>query len=100
MKIKRSSKPLRSNSSPKSNSRCLVNGHFVVQYKSYIGTIGKLPLTVNGSVMLTEKRQRRLPFSFFLNRTVTLVIQGGTMAKFWALHHYSQCMGKNRRKDT
>ena len=33
---------------------------------------------------------------------VTLVIQGGAMAKFWPLHHsdYSQCMGKNRRKDT
>ena len=22
------------------------------------------------------------------------------MAKFWPLHHYCQCMGKNRRKDT
>ena len=31
---------------------------------------------------------------------VTLVIQSGAMAKFWPLHHYSQCMGKNRRKDT
>ena len=29
---------------------------------------------------------------------VTLVIQGGAMAKFWPLHHYSQCMGKNRIK--
>ena len=28
---------------------------------------------------------------------VTLVIQGGAMAKFWPLHHYSQCMGENRR---
>ena len=25
---------------------------------------------------------------------VTLVIQSGAMAKFWALHHYSQCMGE------
>ena len=25
---------------------------------------------------------------------VTLVIQGGAMAKFWPLHH-SQCMGEN-----
>ena len=24
---------------------------------------------------------------------VTLVIQSGAMAKFWPLHHYSQCMG-------
>ena len=24
----------------------------------------------------------------------TLVIQSGAMAKFWALHHYSQCMGE------
>ena len=33
---------------------------------------------------------------------VTLVIhdQGGAMAKFWPLQHYSQCMGKDRRKDT
>ena len=29
---------------------------------------------------------------------VALVIQGGAMAKFWALHHYNQCMGENRRK--
>ena len=29
---------------------------------------------------------------------VALVIQGGAMAKFWPLHHYNQCMGKNRRK--
>ena len=29
---------------------------------------------------------------------VTLVIQGGAMAKFWPLHHYNQCMGENRRK--
>ena len=29
---------------------------------------------------------------------VALVIQGGAMAKFWSLHHYNQCMGKNRRK--
>ena len=29
---------------------------------------------------------------------VTLVIQGGAMAKFWALHHYNQCMGENRGK--
>ena len=28
---------------------------------------------------------------------VTLVIQSGAMAKFWPLHHYSQCMGENRR---
>ena len=25
---------------------------------------------------------------------VTLVIQSGAMAKFWPLHHYSQCMGE------
>ena len=25
---------------------------------------------------------------------VTLVIQGGAMAKFWPLHHYSQYMGE------
>ena len=31
---------------------------------------------------------------------VTLIIQSGAMAKFWPLHHYSQCMGNNRRKDT
>ena len=24
----------------------------------------------------------------------TLVIQSGAMAKFWPLHHYSQCMGE------
>ena len=24
----------------------------------------------------------------------TLVIQSGAMAKFWSLHHYSQCMGE------
>ena len=29
---------------------------------------------------------------------VALVIQGGAMAKFWPLHHYNQCMGKNRGK--
>ena len=29
---------------------------------------------------------------------VALVIQGGAMAKFWALHHYNKCMGENRRK--
>ena len=29
---------------------------------------------------------------------VTLVIQGGAMAKFCPLHHYGQCMGENRRK--
>ena len=29
---------------------------------------------------------------------VTVVIQGGAMAKFWPLHHYNQCMGENRRK--
>ena len=29
---------------------------------------------------------------------VTLVIQGGAMAKFWPLHHYNKCMGENRRK--
>ena len=29
---------------------------------------------------------------------VTLVIQGGAMAKFWPLHHYNQCMGENREK--
>ena len=29
---------------------------------------------------------------------VTLVIQGGAMAKFWPLHHCSQCIGENRRK--
>ena len=31
---------------------------------------------------------------------VTLVIQGGAMAKFWPLHHsdYNQCMGKNRQR--
>ena len=34
------------------------------------------------------------PFVYF----VTLVIQGGAMAKFWPLHHYNQCMGENRRK--
>ena len=28
---------------------------------------------------------------------VTLVIQSGAMAKFWPLHHYSQCMGENGR---
>ena len=28
---------------------------------------------------------------------VTLVIQSGAMAKFWTLHHYSQCMGENGR---
>ena len=28
---------------------------------------------------------------------VTLVIQSGAMAKFWPLHHFSQCMGENRR---
>ena len=27
----------------------------------------------------------------------TLVMQSGAMAKFWPLHHYSQCMGENRR---
>ena len=27
-------------------------------------------------------------------RFVTLVIQSGAMAKFWPLHHYSQCMGE------
>ena len=27
----------------------------------------------------------------------TLVIQSGAMAKIWPLHHYSQCMGENRR---
>ena len=26
---------------------------------------------------------------------VTFVIQSGAMAKFWPLHHYSQCMGEN-----
>ena len=31
---------------------------------------------------------------------VALVIQGGAMAKFWPLHHYDQCMGENRRKNT
>ena len=25
---------------------------------------------------------------------VTSVIQSGAMAKFWPLHHYSQCMGE------
>ena len=25
---------------------------------------------------------------------VSLVIQSGAMAKFWPLHHYSQCMGE------
>ena len=25
---------------------------------------------------------------------VTLLIQSGAMAKFWPLHHYSQCMGE------
>ena len=25
---------------------------------------------------------------------VTLVIQSDAMAKFWPLHHYSQCMGE------
>ena len=29
---------------------------------------------------------------------VALAIQDGAMAKFWALHHYNQCMGENRRK--
>ena len=29
---------------------------------------------------------------------VTLVIQGGAMAKFWPLHYYNQCMGENSRK--
>ena len=29
---------------------------------------------------------------------VALVIQGGAMAKFWPLHHYSYCMGENSRK--
>ena len=28
---------------------------------------------------------------------VTLVIQSGAMAKFWPLHHYSQCMGEKGR---
>ena len=28
---------------------------------------------------------------------VTLVIQSGAVAKLWSLHHYSQCMGENRR---
>ena len=28
---------------------------------------------------------------------VTFVIQSGAMAKFWPLHHYSQCMGENGR---
>ena len=28
---------------------------------------------------------------------VTLVIQSSAMAKFWPLHHYSQCMGENGR---
>ena len=27
----------------------------------------------------------------------TLVIQSGAMAKFWSLHHYSQCMGEKER---
>ena len=31
---------------------------------------------------------------------VTLFIQGGAMAKFWPLHHCSQCMGENKRKKT
>ena len=26
---------------------------------------------------------------------VTIVIQGGAMAKFWPLYHYNQCMGEN-----
>ena len=28
---------------------------------------------------------------------VILVIQSGAMAKLWALHNYSQCMGENGR---
>ena len=28
---------------------------------------------------------------------VTLVIRSGAMAKFWPLHHYSQCMGEKGR---
>ena len=28
---------------------------------------------------------------------VTLVFQSGAMAKFWPLHHYSQCMGEKGR---
>ena len=29
---------------------------------------------------------------------VTLVSQGGAMAKFWPLQHYNQCMGENGEK--
>ena len=37
-------------------------------------------------------------FHLFVCFVTFFVIQGGAMAKFWPLHHYSQCMGKNRRK--